>query len=54
MKLMKTKKFFSSVKSFSNHVQQSPECKVFVLEQTAISAPPMQAPSKQASINTTI
>jgi hypothetical protein len=41
------------VKSFSNHVQQSPECKVFVLDQTAIDAVPFLAPSKEALANTT-
>jgi hypothetical protein len=41
------------VKSFSNHVQQSPECKVFVLDQTAINAVPLRVPSKQALANTT-
>jgi hypothetical protein len=41
------------VKSFSNHVQQSPECKVFVLDQTAINAVPLPAPSKEALANTT-
>ena len=51
--LRKAKKHFPSAKSFSNHVQQSPQCKAFVLVQTALSAPTMQAPSKQASINTT-
>jgi hypothetical protein len=50
--LRKTKKPFSSVKSFSNHVQQSPKCKPFVFEQAIVSAPTMQAPSKRASINT--
>ena len=49
--LRKTKKPFPSDKSFSNHLQQSPECKVFLFEQT--SAATLQSPSKQASINTT-
>ena len=48
-----TKKPFPSVKSFSNHVQQSPECKVFVLDHTAINAVPLRAPSNQALTNTT-
>jgi hypothetical protein len=42
--LRKTKKRFSSDKSFSNHVQQSPECKAFVLaKQTVIDASTVQA-----------
>jgi len=49
-----TKKPFPTVKSFSNHVQQSPECKVFVLDQTAINAVPfLRAPSKEALANPT-
>jgi len=51
--LRKTKRLFPSVKSFSHHLQQSPECKAFVLEQTAGSAPPMQAASKRASFSST-
>ena len=51
--LRNTKKPFPSDKSFSNHVQQSPQCKPFVFDQTAVSAPTMQAPLKQASTNTT-
>jgi len=51
--LRNTKKRFSSDKSFANHVQQSPECKPFVFDQTAVSAFTMQAPSKSASTHTT-
>ena len=48
-----TRKPFPSVKSFSNHVQQSPECKPFLFNQTAVIAPTMQAPSKRALTSTT-
>ena len=51
--LRNTKKPFPSAKSFSNHVQQSLECKPFVFNQTAVIAPTMQAPSKRASTKTT-
>jgi len=51
--LRNTKKPFASDKSFSNHVQQSPECKPFVLDQTAVMAPSMQVPSNLASTHTT-
>ena len=50
--LRKTKKPFPSDKSFSNHLQQSTECKVFLFEQTS-AATTLQSPSKRASINTT-
>jgi len=47
------KKSFPSEKSSSNHVQSS-ECKAFVLsKQTVISAPTMQAPMKQVTIEST-
>jgi hypothetical protein len=50
----KTKKPFPTSKSFSNHIEQSPECKAFVFKETAsVNAPPMPAPSKQATKNTT-
>ena len=46
----KTKKPFSSDKSFSHHLQQSSACKAFLLvEQMCLSAPTTQNPSKQAS-----
>ena len=48
-----TKKPFPCAKSFSNHVQMSPVCKPFVFDQTAVSAPTMQAPSTRASTHTT-
>ena len=51
--LRNAKKPFPSDKSFANHVQQSPECKPFVFDQTAVSAFTMQAPSKSASTHTT-
>ena len=51
--LRNTKKPFPSDKSFANHVQQSPECKPFGFDQTAVSAFTMQAPSKSASTHTT-
>ena len=41
-----TKKPFHSDKSFKNHVQQSPKCKPFVFDQSAVIAPSLQAPSK--------
>ena len=47
--LRKTKKPFSSDKSFSNHVQQSPACKAFVLaKQTVIDASTVQAAPLQS------
>ena len=42
-----TRKAFPNVKSFSHHLQQSPECKPFVLNQTVVIAPTMQASSKE-------
>ena len=48
-----TRKAFPNVKSFSHHLQQSPECKPFVLNQTVVIAPTMQASSKRASTNGT-
>jgi hypothetical protein len=52
--LRKTKEPFPSDKSFSNHVQQSPECKAFVLaKQTVIDASTMQAPLKCVTMDGT-
>ena len=51
--LRNAKKPFPSDKSIANHVQQSPECKPFGFDQTAVSAFTMQAPSKSASTHTT-
>ena len=48
-----TRKAFPNVKSFSHHLQQSPECKPFVLNQTVVIAPTMQASSKRATTNAT-
>jgi len=52
--LRKTKKPFPSDKSFSNHVQQSPECKAFVLaKQTVIDASTIQAPLQSVTMDGT-
>jgi hypothetical protein len=47
------KKPFTSSKSFHNHIQQSPECKAFVFEQSATTttASSLQVPPKQTSID---
>jgi hypothetical protein len=46
----KTKKPFSSDKSFSHHLQQSPACKaVLFVQQTSMSVPTISNPSKQGS-----
>jgi hypothetical protein len=50
----KSKKPFLTSKSFSNHIQQSAECKAYVFEETAsVSAPSMLASSKRQSTITT-
>jgi hypothetical protein len=53
--IRQTRKPFSSSKSLSNHVQLSPECKAFVLEQSATSmtVSSQQVPPKQATIYST-
>jgi len=49
--IRQTKKPFPNGRSFSNHVQQSFECKAFVFDQntTTSAAPQMQAPAEQRS-----
>jgi len=51
------KKAFSTVRSFSIHLQHSPECKLFVFEQscstTSSTASSLHLPVKRASINPT-
>ena len=51
--LRNSRKPFACAKSLSSHVQQTPECKLFLLNQTALIAPTMQAPSKRSSTKTT-
>jgi hypothetical protein len=46
----KTKKPFSSDKSFFHHLQQSPACKAFLfVQQTSLRVPTISNPSKQGS-----